>query len=204
MVHRAEKMKLIMVRHGETIENKKGITQGHIPGTLSKKGKEQSMLLAKRLDDIKIDVIFTSDLRRAKDTAKIIAKFHKNAKFIEDKRLRERSFGIYNGKPRKVVFENVWQKNDLSYRPPEGESFEDVIKRLKDFYKEVLKNCAKKTILVVAHGGVLIFLTRLILGKRLEDSVRTAELQKNTAITEFEIGRKGKVKILCFNCDKHL
>lgn len=197
-------MRLLLIRHGETVENQKGITQGHIGGTLSKKGIKQAKLLAKRLSDIKINLIFTSDLRRARDTAKEIAKFHPESKFIKDKRLRERNFGIYNGKPRGWAFEKVWQKDSFSYKPPEGESFRDVIKRVKNFYKEVLKNCSDKTVLVVAHGGTILFLTRRILGRPLEDPVESTELQKNTAITDFKISRKGLVKTLCLNCDRHL
>jgi len=63
-------MRLILIRHGETIENKKRIVQGHTHGTLSKNGIKQTRLVAKRLSDLKIDVIFTSDLRRAINTAK--------------------------------------------------------------------------------------------------------------------------------------
>lgn len=196
-------MKLILIRHGETIENKKHITQGHTPGTLSKKGKEQASLLAKRLSDIRIDVIYTSDLRRAKDTARIIAKHHPEARFVAEKRLRERSFGIYDGKHRDVVFEKVWQRCDLGYRPPKGESFEEVRKRLEDFYKEILRKYDKETVLVVSHGGSLILLTGIIFGKSLKDSVNL-EVQKNTAITDLKIDKEGKVKTLCFNCDKHL
>jgi broad specificity phosphatase PhoE len=197
-------MRLILVRHGETVENKKRIVQGHTHGTLSRNGVKQTRLLAKRLSDLKIDMIFTSDLKRAKDTAKEIIKLHPEAKLVEDKRLRERSFGIYDGKHKDLVIKKVFQKNDFSHRPPKGESFEDVIKRVKDFYKEILKNHTKNTVLVVAHGGLLIFFIRLILGKRLRIPIKSEEFQKNTAVTDLKISDKGKVRTLCLNCDKHL
>ncbi len=197
-------MRLILVRHGRTVENQKRIVQGHIQGTLSKEGVRQARLLAKRLSDMKIDFIFTSDLKRAKDTAKEIVKFHPEAKLVEDRRLRERSFGIYDGKHKDLVIKKVFQKNDFSHRPPKGESFEDVIKRVKDFYKEILKNHTKKTVLVVAHGGLLIFFIRLILGKRLRIPIKSEEVQKNTAVTDFKIDKNGDVKMLCLNCYKHL
>jgi len=197
-------MRLLLVRHGRTVENQRRIVQGHIQGTLSKEGVKQAKLLAKRLSDMKIDIIFTSDLKRAKDTAKEIIKLHPEAKLVEDKRLRERSFGIYDGKHKDLVIKKVFQKNDFSYRPPKGESFEDVIKRVKDFYKEILKNHTKKTVLVVAHGGLLIFFIRLILGKRLRIPIKSEEIQKNTAVTDFKIDKTGNVRMLCLNCDKHL
>lgn len=204
MVHRKKKMRLLLVRHGRTVENQKRIVQGHIQGTLSKEGIKQAKLLAKRLSDMKIDLIFTSDLRRAKATAKEIVKLHPESKFVEDIRLRERSFGIYDGKHKDVVIKRVLQKNDFNYRPSKGESFEDVIKRVKCFYKEILKNYSGKTILVVAHGGILIFFTRFILGKRLRTPIKGEEIQKNTAVTDFKIDKNGNVRTLCLNCDKHL
>jgi len=70
-------MKLILVRHGETIDNKKRLVQGHRQGELSDVGKEQAKKVAERLKDEKIDYIFSSDLRRAADTAKVIAKYQK-------------------------------------------------------------------------------------------------------------------------------
>src|SRR3989344_5231524 len=90
-------MRLILTRHGETIENKMGIIQGHLPGKLSKLGKEQAKKLAKRLKNEKIDFIYSSDLARAADTAKEIAKFHPiiPVEFVED--LRERYLGSFQG-----------------------------------------------------------------------------------------------------------
>lgn len=204
MVYRAKKMRLILVRHGETVENKKRIVQGHTHGTLSRTGVNQARLVAKRLSDLNIDIIFSSDLRRAVNTAKEITKYHPESKFILDKRLRERAFGIYDGKHKDIVFKKVLHPKGFGYRPPEGESFEDVIKRVKNFYKEILKCYPKKTVLVVAHGGILIFFTRLILGKPLRTVIKGEEVQKNTAITDLKINDKGNVKTLCLNCDKHL
>ena len=197
-------MRLILIRHGETIENKKRIVQGHTHGTLSKNGIKQTRLVAKRLSDLKIDVIFTSDLRRAINTAKEIAKYHPESRIVKDERLKERAFGIYDGKHKDTLIEKVFHKKSFSYRPPKGESFEDVIKRVKSFYKEILKSCPKKTVLIVSHGGVLVFFTRIILGKKLRMPLQRSEAQKNTAVTDFKIDKNGNVRTLCLNCDKHL
>ena len=62
-------MKLIIVRHGETIENQAKILQGHLPGTLSNKGIEQAKTIALNLKQEKIAAIYSSDLARAADTA---------------------------------------------------------------------------------------------------------------------------------------
>ncbi len=82
-------MKLILTRHGETIENKEGSLQGHLPGRLSETGKEQARKLALRLKDEKIDAIYSSDLVRTVDTAREIAKHHNSIPLHFVPKLRE-------------------------------------------------------------------------------------------------------------------
>ena len=72
-------MILILERHGETQENKEGIFMGHLDTPLSAGGILQAEKLAKRLNAEKINFIYSSDLKRAKETAKEIAKYHTNA-----------------------------------------------------------------------------------------------------------------------------
>ena len=67
-------MKLILTRHGETVDNIKGILQGQNPGKLSENGIQQAKQLALRLKNENIDAIYSSDLARAADTAKEIYK----------------------------------------------------------------------------------------------------------------------------------
>ena len=105
-------MKLILTRHGETVENKEGILQGWLPGKLTEEGIKQSKLAAQRLKDVKIDIIYTSDLKRCVDTANEIKKFHKNSKFIKEKALRERNLGIFTGKNKNEV---NWDENRTNY-----------------------------------------------------------------------------------------
>ena len=65
-------MRLILTRHGKTVENMNDIMQGWLPGELSEEGKEQAKHVAERLKDRKIDVAYSSDLKRCVDTAKEI------------------------------------------------------------------------------------------------------------------------------------
>ena len=96
-------MKLIIARHGETIENQKEIIQGQRLGTLSENGIEQAKKLALRLKSEKIDYIYSSDLARAKDTTKEIIKFHQNVPIEYVKELRERNLGEFEGKTKKEI-----------------------------------------------------------------------------------------------------
>lgn len=88
-----KKMKLIIIRHGETNHNKERICQGQLDTDLSIEGIEQAKKLGKRFKETKINFCYSSDLKRAKNTAKEILKYHEDIKLILDKRIRERNFG---------------------------------------------------------------------------------------------------------------
>ena len=68
-------MRIILTRHGETEENKKGIMQGHMPGNLSVEGINQAKKLGLRLKDENVSAVYSSDLKRAVDTTNIILSF---------------------------------------------------------------------------------------------------------------------------------
>jgi broad specificity phosphatase PhoE len=86
-------MKIILTRHGRTVENDAGILQGHLPGTLNDTGKEQARKLAERLSWERIDRAYSSDLARAADTANTIMAFHPDTPLEFTEELREASLG---------------------------------------------------------------------------------------------------------------
>jgi 2,3-bisphosphoglycerate-dependent phosphoglycerate mutase len=185
-------MKLIIARHGRTIQNEKGIMQGHLPGELSPLGIEQAKKLALRLKNEKIDVIYSSDLKRAYDTAKEIAKFHSNVPFFSVEELREHDYGIYTGKS--------YGSFDWDNVPPEIESKTSMRKRSMKLLKEVYSNYSGGTVLFVAHGGINKALIRGILN---EPDDFFLDRIGNTAISIFDINEKEN-KMLLMNCIKHL
>lgn len=168
-------MKIYLVRHGESIANAKGIHQGQkIDTSLSKKGLEQAKKIAERLKDENFETIYSSDLKRAYETAKEIAKFHK-LKIIKDKRLREKA---------------------------DEENNEDLIKRTKDFMRDIKKH--KGDVLVVAHGGVNRFILGISTGDRKKGVGLARKLtQPNTCLSILEKSKKD-YKIQFFDCTKHL
>ncbi len=97
-------MRLILVRHGETDQHVKGILLGQkIDAGLNRNGISQATKLALRLKKEKIDTIFSSDLKRAKETARIINDYH-DLKIKYTKKLRERNFGVFQGKQWRKLF----------------------------------------------------------------------------------------------------
>ncbi len=134
-------MKLILVRHGESKANAKGIRQGQaIDSKLSKRGIKQAKKLANRLKFERISHIYSSDLRRAKSTAEIINRFH-NKKIIYDSRLREKDYA----------------------KDSERES----LLKCKSFLKDILK--LKGNVIAISHGGKNKVLLNHILQKAKEN-----------------------------------
>ncbi|MDD5086784.1 MAG: histidine phosphatase family protein [Candidatus Nanoarchaeia archaeon] len=188
-------MKLILTRHGQTVENQNRIVQGHLPGKLSEKGKQQAKKLALRLKDEKISAIYSSDLKRAADTAKEIAKYHKNAGFFLVKELRERHHGKYDGKKANEV---KWGENT-----DEFEKLSDMKKRAKKIIDEAYKKYSDSTVVFVGHSAINRVIIRIMEGKDF-DEIENMERQRNTAVSIFEIKEDNKHIIHLMNCTKHL
>ena len=188
-------MKLIITRHGETVQNKKRICQGHTHGKLSREGKTQAKKVAKRLSKEKIDAIYSSDLKRATDTAKEIAKFHQlTVQF--DQRLRERFFGKFQGKA-------IPEKWDWRSLVDEGiEEDQAMIERFNSFLKETHGKHKNETVLVVTHGGIKkIF----IFGVNKKKTEKLGDFPiKNTSVSIFEMDEFNKITPILVNCTKHL
>ena len=107
-------------------------------------GKEQAANLGKINADTKFDIIFTSDLIRAIDSANIA---FPNVPKIQDKRLRECNYGDLDGEDKHLI---VYEEH-VDEPFPNGESLKDVEKRIKSFIDDVLKEYKGKTIGIVAH-----------------------------------------------------
>lgn len=201
-------MKLFIIRHGESEANAKGIHQGQrIDTSLSKLGRSQAKKLAKRLKNEKIEVIYTSDLKRAKETAEEINKFHQ-VKLISDRRLREFDMGDF------TEIENKWEifqkykeeeskkKSIERYKvsPPNGESEWQHFLRVEEFLGDLLKT-NYKSIVVVAHGGtnkIFFGLTNYTSREKMYEIP-----QKNTCLNELEFDGK-KWHVHKINCVRHL
>jgi len=144
-------MKLLLVRHGKTIENQQNILTGHLPGHLSEEGMEHAKHIASELKDKKIDMIYSSDLTRAIDTTKEIIKFHKDIQVEYTIEMRERYLGEIQGK--KMRSEDV-KKSYIFTNPVGGESEEEMFNRAKKFLNKIFEKHENQTILLVGHNGI--------------------------------------------------
>lgn len=188
-------MKLILTRHGETVENVKGVLQGQLEGELSKKGIEQAKKLAKRLKIEKIDAIYSSDLARASDSVKQIAKYHEEVPLVFVEELRERNLGSFARKKIKDV--------DLKNFPKDAEKKSAMRKRAKKILDKVYKKYKCKCVLFVGHREINRILMRIVLNQSLKESEKM-ERPANTSVIIFEIMEDEDNKVHLLNCVKHL
>jgi len=195
-------MKLIITRHGETLENIKGIIQGHLPGKLSDKGINQAKQVAQRLKDEKLDFIYSSDLERAASTAREIAKFHPDSPVLFVKDLRERFLGAWQGK-RKKAMGFTSNKGILEYSPEGGETIEMLFTRADNFLTRLFLKHQKDSILCVGHYGIYKALVGVLTGKSPLEILAIEDLH-NTAVSVFEIDENKNCQITVFNCISHL
>lgn len=143
---------IYFVRHGQTDLNKKKIFQGHIDEPLNELGVLQAINVSIELQKEKFDYIFSSPLKRAYQTAEAINKFH-NINIIKDVRLSETNLGKMQGQPYNEENIDNYFKDPKKY---DGEGFEDVYIRVKEFLEDI-KDLKGKNILIVSHSGVNMF-----------------------------------------------
>jgi len=196
-------MKIILTRHGQTLENIEGRFQGHLPGKLSEKGIDQAKKPGLRLKNEKFDYIFSSDLARCADTAKEIREFHKNTPIEFTKELRERNLGELQGikksdlglNPNKLVAGTVESKK--------GETQKEMYVRAKKFINNLIKKSPEKKILIVGHNGINMALIANILNKSFKE-YQEIKPQFNCAVSIFNLNKNNPTKIELWNCIKHL
>ncbi len=154
------KTKIIVVRHGETEWNRKHIFQGQMDSELSELGLKQADAAASALADEPIDVIYSSDLGRAQQTATIICKPH-NLPVLMDQRLRERHLGVFQGLKKDEMLTHFeddvkqYRSGDPDHVIPGGESSRQRYERSTACLQDIAQKHAGENILIITHGGVL-------------------------------------------------
>ncbi|MEE9525690.1 MAG: histidine phosphatase family protein [Candidatus Woesearchaeota archaeon] len=158
-------VKITYFVHGTTTDNEEHKATGWNPGELSELGIKQSKELPS-LIKAKFDVIFTSDLKRAIDSAEL--SFGKEIEIIQDERLRECNYGDWNGAKKDW---NIIDFIDTPY--PNGESYKDVEKRIQSFLNDLIKNYDGKHITIVAHQGPQLAIEVVLNKKTWKTAIET-------------------------------
>ncbi|HUD44861.1 MAG TPA: 2,3-bisphosphoglycerate-dependent phosphoglycerate mutase [Patescibacteria group bacterium] len=156
---------LVLVRHGESEYNAKGVWTGWDDPDLSTKGIDQANNAGKLLEDIHIDCVYTSQLKRTEETLGEIAKIlHRiNLSVIHAAELNERNYGIYTGKNKweieKELGEEEFKKlrRGWDYPIPQGESLKQVYKRAVPYFQEQIipKLISGENVAIISSGNAL-------------------------------------------------
>ena len=189
-------IRLLLVRHGQTIWNAEHRYQGQTDIPLSPLGEAQALAVSRRLAGEQIDAMYSSDLQRARHTASHIAALPP-LDVREDRRLREMAFGEWEGltyaeitarDPQRLA---EWASHSPGASPPAGETREALEMRVQALLSDIAARHADQTVLLVAHGGTLLTLLALALGLPAEtrwrfrlDHATLSELHlyENTAV----------------------
>lgn len=196
--------KLILIRHGETDYTLQRKYCGHEDILLSANGIQQAKCLGAKLEKIKIDRVYSSDLGRALQTAEIV--FPKQS-IIRRKGLREIDVGRFSG----LTFEEaekrypriyrMWRDNLSSVKIPKGEKVSDFAKRVRKCSQEIFDHNSGKKVAIVSHGGPI----RIILLRMLkQDLDKFWRIEQNVAAVNIVEFKGGEPKILKVNDTSHL
>lgn len=166
---------ILCIRHGETLWNQQLKYQGHQDIKLNKNGCRQAERLGNFLGASEINLIYASDLTRARDTAEKIAAHH-DLEVKMEQGLREINFGEWEGLTYREIsvqyplISKKWIEDPLSATPPGAEEVVEFEERVVKTFNDIAKKNNGKKIAVVTHGGCIkIWLTHL-LGMSLKDS----------------------------------
>ncbi len=193
---------LYLIRHGVTVWNKKKKYCGRINVPLSLHGKRQAAKLSQKLKPVSFDKIYSSDKKRAIQTAKIVFK-KKRISIVKE--LQEVNFGVMEGLTFEQILKkypeafNKWLKNPYRNCMPQAESLKKFGIRIKKAINGIIRDNKGKTIAVVCHGGTIsIFITALLKNKRF-----WGYIPEPTSISVVEY-KKNKPSIKLLNNSEHL
>jgi broad specificity phosphatase PhoE len=176
-------MKIYFARHGQTDSNvavMNGQLIQELDSPLNSTGKQQAEALAEQLKDVKFDLIISSPLKRALQTAKIVNKYHKLQIKLKDD-IRERDAG--------PIGEDLWHDLfdfDKNIQLKDGESLHDFFDRVHKCFDNLKKEYPDKTILIVSHGGVHHILYALSNNLPKAGNIRISRMH-NCEFREYEL-----------------
>ena len=191
---------ILLIRHGQSEWNKLNLFTGFKNIELSEQGIEEANKAGQNFKnlDIKFDIVFTSELKRAQETAKIILQnldqwdhLNNKRKIISNGNLNERDYGDLTGLNKKETAEKFgedqvhkWRRG-YSDQPPNGESLEDVVTRVTKYFEETIKPAIQidgnDNILIAAHGNSLRALL-IVMNIYQPNNINTVELSTGVPI----------------------
>ena len=195
---------IYLTRHGETEWNIEKRLQGRGDSPLTKDGIQRAKELRDRIKNIDIDVIYSSPIKRALNTANIL-RGNKNIDIVTDDSLMEMCFGDYEGKKIDIVQEenpswdiNLIMQGNVEICAPNGENLKEVRERISKLMNKIIAENMGKSILIVTHG-----ITLKALMYYFKDEDVNSEVMGQATLTKINIDEKNNFYIEFKNDDSH-
>ncbi len=206
----SETTRVLLIRHGQSQGNAEGRFGGHTATPLSPLGHRQAEATARVLAAETFDAIYTSDLPRAVETARPLARLT-NLEAVETEAFRERSVGVMEG----LTFEEAAARHPEQYAALLRRDFEHVILG-GESYRQMLDRASRRLdqaierdrggrIAILTHTGTICILTLHLMGALDAPELRPVWITTaNCGITRFELRADGFVRLLAINDTRHL
>ncbi len=199
--------KIYLIRHGESLGNANGVYLGHADWDLSDKGYRQAELTAEKLLDVRFDAIYSSDLKRAYNTALPHAKL-RGMNVVPCVGLREVNVGDWEelsaaDKPDDEMFLGGWKRCFGTFCFPGGESIYDASLRVYKTVTELAEANEGKTLLLAMHAAVICAFWCRVKELAPESWADSVKLPTNASYSILEYSG-GKFTPLEYSCDSHL
>ena len=159
---------LYLVRHGETVDNARQLMQGQTQGELNENGVLQAKALSEQWRNRVIDAVISSDLKRAVDTAAVIAAPH-GLEVVTTSLLRERDWGNFTGRYIPDLKNEPWPEN--------VESLENLLSRAGEFITYVRQTFPGKKVLAVGHGIVNKAIQAVLYNKSMSEILKMSNAE---------------------------
>ncbi len=199
---------IYFVRHAESFGNLTRRVYGWYDGLVTPKGYAQIGKLRERFESIHIDKVYSSDLKRACETARAIFE-PKGLSLNKEPAFREISFGVWEDRPWGELVSgfseeyDAWQSRPLDFCVEGSETYGEVYARAKNALLRIVSENEGKSIVIVSHGAAI---RMLIHGLKNNDNlagVESAEWGDNTCVSHFK-AENGKFSEVFLNCNSHL
>ncbi len=181
--------RVYLVRHGTTDWNKEEIFRGRVDCKLNETGQAEARALAGYFRDIPVEVIYSSPLSRATETAQVIAAA-KGLRVLPDPAFVDMDFGAWQRMPLREVKEKypelyrVWREQPQAMTPPGGENLPQVRARAWEGLRRIVQENPERALLIISHRVVTKVLICAVLG--LDDSHFWQIQQDTTAVNCFQ------------------
>jgi broad specificity phosphatase PhoE len=212
LLQREDTVRIALVRHGETFQNRGHVVQGQDPtyGRLTEAGMHQARLLGASLAGRAFDSVYCSPLERAVLTMSLALMPRPGERTLPlhfPRELQEIHQGMLHGRPHTEWKAAMDGQDPMSYRSPGGESWLDVQNRVTHWFQEVLLEAVHRNVLIVAHGGVNRGLIASLTGLSMGDTWQGPGLgapQDNTCLNDLLVDRSGRLLWALVNDSSHL